>query len=50
MWLALDVQEENHSGPIDGKIIVQALQNEIFKVWQNRFKSLLSGDYAPLNS
>ena len=50
MCEALDVEEENHFGPIDTKFIALALQKEIFYVWQNRFKYLLTNDFAPLNS
>ena len=50
MCVALDVQKENHSDPIDRKIIAQALQKRIFYVWQNRFKYLLTDDFAPLNT
>ena len=33
MFVALNVQEENHSGPIDRKLIVQALQKRnLFRV------------------
>ena len=50
MCVALDVQEENHFGLIDRKLIAQALQKKIFYVWQNRFKYLVTEDFAPLNS
>ena len=50
MCVALDVQEENHSGPIDRKLIAQALQKRNLLRVQNRFKYLLTEDFAPLNS
>ena len=50
MCVALDVQEENHSGPIDRKLIAQALQKRNLLRVQNRFKYLLTDDFAQLNS